>query len=208
MRPYYQRGSVTLYHADSLLDADALGPESVDVIHTDPPYLKQYLPLYGELARLAARLLRPHGVLLSIVPHVHLPTVMSLVGPHLTYRWLVTMLQTDGSQARYPGPGWCIRITHKPVGLWTKGSMPRVGRIGDSFVSPRGDKGSHRWQQSTAWGDYGVRWLVEGGHLVDPFCGTGTALVSALVAGVRATGYEIDEKTCEGAAKRLDEVTL
>jgi hypothetical protein len=30
---------------------------------TDPPYLSEYIPLYGELARIAAELLKPSGVL-------------------------------------------------------------------------------------------------------------------------------------------------
>ena len=40
---------------------------SVDLIFTDPPYSKEYLPLYEELAKLAIRILKPGGSLVFYV---------------------------------------------------------------------------------------------------------------------------------------------
>jgi hypothetical protein len=50
-----------------------LPPESVDAIITDPPYLLEYIPLFEPLAEHAARVLKPHGVLVVMVAHLHLP---------------------------------------------------------------------------------------------------------------------------------------
>jgi site-specific DNA-methyltransferase (adenine-specific) len=47
-----------------------------------------------------------------------------------------------------------------------------------------------------------------GGSILSPFCGSGTDLVVARFAGVRAVGIEIREEQCEIAAKRLQQETL
>jgi hypothetical protein len=38
--------------------------------------------------------------------------------------------------------------------------------------------------------------------LLDPFCGSGTALCAAKRAGIKSIGIEIDERHCETAARR------
>ena len=56
-----------LHHGDFAEVSRALPDASVDVIITDPPYPKEYLPLYGQLAQVAGRLLKPGGALLVMV---------------------------------------------------------------------------------------------------------------------------------------------
>jgi DNA modification methylase len=52
----------TLYLGD--FRAIELPPESIDWVITDPPYAKEYLPLYSDLSRCAERWLKPGGSLL------------------------------------------------------------------------------------------------------------------------------------------------
>ena len=47
-----------------------------------------------------------------------------------------------------------------------------------------------------------------GGSLVDPTCGSGSALAIAKARGLRAVGIEGDERFCEVSAKRLTQDTL
>jgi hypothetical protein len=52
-----------------------------------------------------------------------------------------------------------------------------------------------------------LRWIISrlaDGTVLDPFAGSGTALLAAHEAGWPAVGIEVEEKYCELAAKRLD----
>jgi predicted methyltransferase len=51
---------------------------SIDLIFTDPPYGKEYLSLYQELARLASRVLKRGGCLVTYVGHIILDEVLNI----------------------------------------------------------------------------------------------------------------------------------
>lgn len=84
-----------------------LADDSVDLIVTDPPYPKQYLPLWADLARVAARVLKPGGFLVAYSGQIHLATMMMMLSEHLTYYWLA--FTTPADKAR------CMRVASMPM---------------------------------------------------------------------------------------------
>ena len=71
-----QRGRMTLLLGDMQQRGAEIPDASVDLIFTDPPYPEEFLPLWSELSRLAARVLKPDGLLASYTGQVYLPEVM------------------------------------------------------------------------------------------------------------------------------------
>lgn len=53
-----------------------------------------------------------------------------------------------------------------------------------------------------------LRIVEPGGHVFDPFMGSGTTLVAAKQRGLRATGVELLEANCEIAANRLRQTVM
>jgi ParB-like chromosome segregation protein Spo0J len=69
-----------------------MAADSVDLILTDPPYDRDSLPLYGQLAEHAARLLKPGGSLIAYAGHHMLPEILHDMGRHLRFWWLLALV--------------------------------------------------------------------------------------------------------------------
>lgn len=180
-----------------------LEPGSVDLILTDPPYPREYLPTWSDLGALAAHALAPGGSLVAMSGHMFLDEVMKRVGEHLHYRWTLACM-TPGSNGRI----WPLKIYvgWKPVIWWTKSTAgtaaPQVW-IEDRFVS-RPDKQFHTWGQ-----DLGVfmhlilRFSGSRSLVVDPFLGGGTTAVAAALYGRRFIGCDIEAECIRKTEARL-----
>jgi 16S rRNA G966 N2-methylase RsmD len=66
---------VSLYSCD-FRRIELIKPQSVDWVITDPPYAKEYLPLYSDLSRRAELWLKPGGSLLVMSGQSYLPEVV------------------------------------------------------------------------------------------------------------------------------------
>ena len=66
-----------------------LPDNSVDLILPAPPYPKEYLPLWSDLARESARVLKPSGFLIAYSGQAYLPAVIKSLGEYLEYYWLM-----------------------------------------------------------------------------------------------------------------------
>jgi 16S rRNA G966 N2-methylase RsmD len=173
---------------------------SVDCVFTDPPYQEEHWPLYGDVAALAARVLREGGSLVAYAPTYAVDRLLPLMTPHLTF-WSALVVQHAGTWA--PLNYYRIRAACKFL-LWlVKGRYEGEWLI-NIIPSTTPDKVAHDWQQSEAEAAYCIEQMTgPGGQVVDPFAGSGTTLLAARKLGRRCLGAEIDPDRARVAAARL-----
>jgi site-specific DNA-methyltransferase (adenine-specific) len=174
---------------------------SVDLIFTDPPYPAKYLPLWSDLAALAARVLRPSSLLVAYSGQYHLPDVMAALAEHLEYIWLGA-LWTPGPanqvQQRH------IRSTVKPLLFYARKPYKPGPWFEDSYQSEGRVKDSHDWQQSIGAAQSYIDRLTKAGDVVlDPFLGSGTTAEACMKLRRSFIGAEIKATTLHAAQGRL-----
>lgn len=184
-----------------------LKDESIDLVFTDPPYLKKYLHTYDYLAEYCPRLMKRGASLVTILGHFALEEVMVKFIDKLKYRWLLNLNQWDGPHARM---AMGIEVTFKPMLWYVKDAYP-IGRgfLRDGFkVEPKGDhitKTHHEWEQSIEMAKYYIKKLTKPGDTVlDPYCGSGAFLIAAREVGCNYIGIEKDINTYNIACERLN----
>jgi hypothetical protein len=169
-----------------------------DAVITDPPYPKEFLGCFTELAE---------GCKLAGVPLVavmsgqsYLPEVIQRLCEHLKYRWTMAYL-TPGGQAVQQ---WQAKVntTWKPVLLFGE-ALDWFGDVASSKTNDN-DKRFHGWGQSESGMADLVSRLTKPDQLVcDPFLGGGTTAVVSLALGRRFIGCDIDQGCIEKTRLRV-----
>jgi DNA methylase/ParB/Sulfiredoxin domain len=181
---------------------------TVDLIITDPPYPEEFLPLFGELARGAAHVLKPGGLLVCMSGQSWLPRVfVELAGSSLEYLWTLAYL-TPGGQATQVFPRK-VNTFWKPVIVYCQGSYEGewYGDVTRSDVNDN-DKSHHHWGQSVSgMRDLMQRFVVPGNLVIDPFLGGGTTAIVALELGASFLGFDISQDAIDATRARLADVT-
>lgn len=220
MTPYFERDGVTIYHGDSAEIGPAVPPPAL--LLTDPPYGINYRSNHNSSRR---------GQFARWVRHDNLPGIIGDDKPFEPQPWMLVGLAAvfGGNYCadRLP-PSRCWIVWNKRDGIgpnnqadcelvWTNFDKPSrifdhlwsgLLRAGDENVA-RGPK-LHPHQKPVAL----LRWIIEysgvasDGLIVDPYAGSGSTLRAALDLGRRAIGIEIEERNCEIAARRLDQMVL
>ena len=192
---------ITLTIGDARDLASGIPNGSVDIVFTDPPYPKEYLPLYEWLARESARVLKPGGWLFAYGAGEHLPDHLARMGEYLDYFWVFALLH-GGATPRM----WYKKLMsdYKPVMVYTKGKpvhtawMPTVHR-------DRRDKRFHEWGQGIRFPVYVIDKLCPRDGIVwDPFVGGGTTMAACKILDRSCVAFEKDEATAEIARLRLE----
>lgn len=178
-----------------------LADNSVDLVLTDPPYSKDCIPLWRDMAEITARVLKPGGFLVSYSGQMYLPQVLNLLGEHLEYYWFIPLVMK--------GPNCRVFLRKlgqqaKPVLIYSKGKAGTHEWWTDYIESPYRSKKYHKWGQSLVPFRQLAEWFSRPGDLIlDPFLGGGTTALACLQTGRSCIGYEIDETMADVARQRL-----
>ena len=143
----------TIVTGDAKELAPAIPDESVDLIFTDPPYSREFLPLYGWLSETAARVLRPERFVLAMCGGTYLDHVFDLMGQHLNFFWKYEIGLTGwaaGVLWPYGNNKVNIVTRSKPLLAYCRGrGLPRTPTLG-MFSGTGKDKRYHAWGQDEA----------------------------------------------------------
>lgn len=201
MRPYYERGGITIFVGDALDILPTLETGSVDLVLTDPPYGLDFrgaawdreIPGWLEEARRVAKSVifttapltqwdypRPDWVLCWARPASN---SRSLLGGGFNH-WTPIMVY---GAPKFPVDLLSLHAIANATEPWIDHPSPKPIRL--------------------------MRWLMEYGSepgdlVIDPFMGSGTTLRAAKDLGRRCIGIEINEAYAEIAARRLAQEVL
>ena len=178
---------------------------SVSLIFTDPPYLKENLPIYSDLGDQAMQVLRPGGSLLCFIgQHATLNTIKRLQDTGLTYQWMLAIFHSSNEKSVFFNKN--IFQSWKPILWFTKGELKKTKPIKDAILSKKPNKFLHKWAQSSEESDYYIDAFTEKNDIVyDPFLGSGVFGLSAKKLNRQFIGSEIDPKHFQTAKKVISQ---
>ena len=228
--PYYQKDGITIYHGDCRTILPTL-PQKADMMLTDPPYGVKFKsnrgtlgdiandapedqPIIIEALGLALKQLRRgrhvymfgHGLIdLNGLPLCGFTELIwdkvnfgmgDLTKPWATQHEKITFATYETSKANREKRGF--------------GKLSARLRKGSILRCLRHNSASAKRHPSEKPVDI-LRQMIEsssvlGEMVLDPFMGSGATLVAAKMEGRAAVGIELEERYCEIAAKRLDEI--
>ncbi len=194
------------YAGDARVLTADIPDSSVDLIFTDPPYLAEFLPLYGWLAQAGARVLKPGGFVLAMAGGLYADQIMAMMSEHLTYYWTFHVWLSGSTTGKvHPGGNHKPIITRvKPVYAFVRewGSPRTV--LYDPFEGDGNDKRFHHWGQDMKSARYYIDCFSQPGDLVfDPFVGGGTTAVVCKALQRRWLAFDADPAAVEMTRGRI-----
>jgi DNA modification methylase/ParB-like chromosome segregation protein Spo0J len=210
-----ENNSVNLICNDfSNVDSETILDNSIDLIFTDPPYSEQYLYLYEDLARLAIRVLKRGGSLVTYVGNISLTEIIKIFAsqqPGLKFWWQFVVKQTGGHQ-RIHARG--IFARYKSLLWYVKGEKPNElvvsNNISDFIESSSPAKILHDWEQSPIEPEYVIKNLTLENHsmVLDPMMGLGTTGIASILLNRKFIGIEKNEEIFKIAQSRITKEEL
>jgi hypothetical protein len=121
--------AIRLFHCPfQQLDQTAgIAPESVQLICTDIPYGKDFLPQVSELAAFASRVLVPGGLFVTHCGQYWLPEVISELATTLRYRWVIASVWQLVANVVHLDQKQRITSKWKPILIFSKGDLRKLG---------------------------------------------------------------------------------
>jgi DNA methylase/ParB-like nuclease domain len=176
------------------------------LIVADPPWLNDHADLREPLAKLCARLLRPHGVCLVYCGQFHLPAFVEAFGKHLTWTWEIACVNEDNGGAMRDAGNF--HTSWRPVLVYTMSGFKNSNTVYDVVRTKRREKDLHPWQSPLSEAEYFVQTLSRPGDLIiDPCIGSGTVATAVTIIGQgrRFVGCDVNPACVRIASRRVAE---
>jgi DNA modification methylase len=212
----FENNNYKLIYGDFIEKSQKEIPDnSIDLILTDPPYGREYLSLYQDLAKLAIRVLKPGGSVVFLVGHIILDQVIRIFdefsltndnSTNLKYWWTIAVKHSGHHTKIHPR---YVFAEWKPMLWYVKGERANdlviSNTIGDYIESTPPLKIEHEWQQSTVEAQYVIKNLtIENQTVLDPMMGSGTTGLATLNLRRKFIGIEKNLETFEIARVRIN----
>ena len=183
--------------------AKRIPDESIDLIFTDPPYLKEYLHLYDWLGEAGSRVLKPNGFLLVYIGVYWKHEVMQRLANELDY-YFDFVLENAGNSPIM----WTRKVIsrYKSIMAWTKkgaAAKPRTNVL-SLWRGGGEDKRYHTWGQDESSARYYIDCFSSSKDIVVDFL-VGGGTTAAICKQLRRNyiAFEIDPDTADLARKRV-----
>lgn len=200
----------TIVTGDARELAKAIPDESVDLIFTDPPYLKEFLPLYYSIFETSARILKPDGFLLIYVGGYWKDDIMASARQSLKYFWDYIVWEPGNSPVNWQRKTIC---RNKSILAYTRqdsnGQALPTTQVLSVWLGGGEDKRYHVWGQSESQARYFIDCFSGPGDIVLDLCvGGGTTAAMAKALGRNYLAFEIKPEFAEAARARTASVKV
>ena len=191
----------TLYLGDSLEIVPQL--RDVDAVVTDPPYKREYIPLYAPIFGACNEAMADSSICVAMVGQMFLPTVMQSFPAAWEYIWMGAYMVSGARVPIWPrgiSAGW------KPLLIYGKNRKGFKPWKLDVFEPTGGWKDAlshHEWGQDAGGFVKILDRLEITGTVLDPFMGGGTTGVACARMGRNFIGVEKDPKHFATAVERI-----
>jgi len=186
------------------IDTTKIGDKSIDLIFTDPPYHKEWLPMYEPLGKLACRVLKEGGSLVMYAGHYALPQIFEYMKNSGLKYWWEMVVKHNGSSRLLQNHH--VYVMWKPLLWFVKGNRLKVlDSIPDLIESQPPSKALNGWEQSPVEAEHVISKLTIPDDVVfDPLMGVATTGIAALRLKRRFIGIEKEQETFILAKGRID----
>jgi 16S rRNA G966 N2-methylase RsmD len=178
---------------------------SIDLIFSDLPYDYSGVKLYGQLAKVAQRVLKEGCFMVVYSGQYYLDQVMDAIKSNsdLRYWWMLA-----SKLNHYHGLVFRRNVysSWKPILIYLKGNKPRYvsDNMEDFIKSPEPKKTVYKFEQSVSEAEFIIKHLtIENQIVLDVCCGSATSGVSALKLNRQYVGVEKSHSAYLSAKKRL-----
>ena len=193
-----------------------LADNSINLIFTDPPYLREFVHTYKWLAGEAKRVLKPGGFVLAMCGGAYINQIFGYFdNAGLDYYWkyengmtggnagVVWKHSPDGDNAKHKP----ITIRSKSILAYSKGrALSRTGTCG-WYEGNGKSKVYHPWGQDVESARYYIDCFSDKGDLIlDPFLGGGATAEACRLINRRFVGGDIDWRCAVTSRDRINGV--